>query len=275
MTSNHLFFLGRHRAVIQSFDYLRPKVRWFYKTEPYYIIRFTCRVKNINKQSSNKKDRDCYIDSTPYDNKTRYMDLEFINRFEAVFPDIKGLKENGFTMFRRLTPLPEKVLKYIKQQEAADYSTKRLDGMIPSDLPKDHWSIVGGDEEELREKAEKEAKALSDSELFEKAKQQGSINPKEKASTTSTYVRNTYVAEASKRRANGICQLCGQPAPFKDKNGNPYLESHHIIWLSEGGADTLENTAALCPNCHRKMHVVKDVDDVEKLRQINMNKNQL
>lgn len=248
---------------------------YIYKTEPYYIIRFTCRVKNINKQSSNKKDRDCYIDSTPYDNKTRYMDLEFINRFEAVFPDIKGLKENGFTMFRRLTPLPEKVLKYIKQQEAADYSTKRLDGMIPSDLPKDHWSIVGGDEEELREKAEKEAKALSDSELFEKAKQQGSINPKEKASTTSTYVRNTYVAEASKRRANGICQLCGQPAPFKDKNGNPYLESHHIIWLSEGGADTLENTAALCPNCHRKMHVVKDVDDVEKLRQINMNKNQL
>lgn len=251
-----------------------PKIKindivYIYKTEPHCFIRFACRVKNVNKKSSNKKDRDCYIDSSPYDNKTRYMDLEFINRFEDVFPDLKGLKDNGVTMFRRLNPLPEKAIKYIKEQKAADYSIKRFDGMIPDDLPKDHWSIVGGDEEELKEKAEQEAKGLSDSELFEKAKQQGSTKPKEKASITSTYTRNTYVAEASKRRANGICQLCGKPAPFNDKNGNPYLESHHIIWLSEGGSDTLENTAALCPNCHRKMHIVNNVDDMKKLLEKN------
>ena len=23
-------------------------------------------------------------------------------------------------------------------------------------------------------------------------------------------------------------------APFEDKKGNPYLESHHVEWLSEG-----------------------------------------
>ena len=242
---------------------------YIYKTEPYFFIRFTCRVKNVNKKSSNKKDRDCYIDSSSFENKNRYMDLEFINRFEAVFPDLKGLKENGVTMFRRLNPLPEKAIKYIKEQEDADYSTKRFDGTIPDDLPKDHWSIVGGDEQELKEKAEEEAKGLSDTDLFEKAKQQGSTNPKEKVTTTTTHDRNPYVAEASKRRANGICQLCGKPAPFNDKNGNPYLESHHIIWLCEGGADTLENTAALCPNCHRKMHIVNNEDDVNKLLEKN------
>ena len=84
--------------------------------------------------------------------------------------------------------------------------------------------------------------------------------------TSSVYVRNPYVAEYAKRRAKGICQLCGQPAPFCDQKGRPYLESHHIEWLSQGGADTTSNTAALCPNCHKKMHIVNDPKDVQKLR---------
>ena len=153
--------------------------------------------------------------------------------------------------------------------EDMDYSAKRFDGVIPDDITPDHWSIKGGDEEELEEKAVQEANGLSDSELFEKAKEQGTTKPKEKASVISTYIRNTLIAEASKRRANGKCQLCGNPAPFNDKNGKPYLESHHIIWLSEGGPDTLENTAALCPNCHRKMHIVNEPDDVKKLLELN------
>lgn len=45
----------------------------------------------------------------------------------------------------------------------------------------------------------------------------------------------------------------------------PYLESHHIIWLAAGGADSVDNTIALCPNCHRKMHVINDSSDVKIL----------
>lgn len=45
-----------------------------------------------------------------------------------------------------------------------------------------------------------------------------------------------------------------QPAPFMDKNQEPYLESHHIIQLANDGADTPENTAALCANCLRELH---------------------
>ena len=69
----------------------------------------------------------------------------------------------------------------------------------------------------------------------------------------------------AKRRANGICQLCDEPAPFKDKNGEPFLESHHIVWLSNGGEDTIENSTALCPNCHRKMHSLNLRADIDKL----------
>ena len=242
---------------------------YIYETKPKQRVRFTCRVIAVNKKISNNKDRDCYRDSTPYENAKSYMTLEFINRFEIFFPVMNELHENGIPVVRGLSKLPEKALNYIKEKEASDYSTKRYDGTLPSDIPSDHWSLIGGDEEELKEKEEKEAKGLSDSELFERAKQQGSKKTREKASTTSTYIRNTYVAEASKRRANGICQLCNNPAPFKDKSGNPYLESHHIIWLSEGGSDTLDNTAALCPNCHRKMHIVNDENDVKKLLELN------
>ncbi len=74
------------------------------------------------------------------------------------------------------------------------------------------------------------------------------------------------MAEDAKRRANGMCQLCGQKAPFSNREGSPYLECHHIEWISDGGSDAIENTVALCPNCHRKMHVLNLPFDKEKVR---------
>ena len=74
------------------------------------------------------------------------------------------------------------------------------------------------------------------------------------------------VSEYAKRRADGTCQLCNLAAPFRDRNGEPFLEIHHIIPLEEGGTDTIENVAALCPNCHRKMHELNLPADVVRLR---------
>ena len=84
--------------------------------------------------------------------------------------------------------------------------------------------------------------------------------------TTTTYERNQYVAELAKRKAKGICQLCNQPAPFRNIDGEPYLETHHIVWLSNGGQDVIENTTALCPNCHKKMHILNLKVDVTLLK---------
>ena len=83
---------------------------------------------------------------------------------------------------------------------------------------------------------------------------------------TKFYNREPAIAAYAKKRANGFCQLCGQKAPFVDHNGKPYLECHHLHWLSEGGEDSPENCVALCPNCHRRMHIVNDPSDIEKLR---------
>jgi len=110
--------------------------------------------------------------------------------------------------------------------------------------------------QEIREKT---ARKLSDGELANKIPKY-LRKPSIQQVVSKRHVRNEYVAEFAKRRANGKCQLCGQDAPFYDRNKQPYLEVHHIQWLSKGGEDRIENAVALCPNCHRKMHIL-DVDD--------------
>lgn len=77
-----------------------------------------------------------------------------------------------------------------------------------------------------------------------------------------------YVAEYVKRRAKGSCELCKKGAPFLDPKGNPFLEMHHIVPLTAGGEDSIENTVALCPNCHRKMHVAHFPIDIALLKMI-------
>jgi 5-methylcytosine-specific restriction protein A len=83
---------------------------------------------------------------------------------------------------------------------------------------------------------------------------------------TEVYERDSIVSEYAKRKADGICQLCNQPAPFRNLDGEPYLETHHIDWLSNDGKDIIENTVALCPNCHRKMHVLNLPADAATLK---------
>lgn len=118
-------------------------------------------------------------------------------------------------------------------------------------------------------KKERRIKKLSDVELAQKAKQLQSNKPSVRDTMSQTYERNPFVTEFAKRRANGRCELCGEVAPFKNKQNKPYLETHHIKWLSNGGSDTIENTVALCPNCHKKMHIVDDPRDKDKLMRVN------
>lgn len=80
--------------------------------------------------------------------------------------------------------------------------------------------------------------------------------------------RSRLIAAIVKERAAGICQLCNAPAPFYNKNGEPYLECHHIIWIAKGGPDEVSNAVALCPNCHRRMHSLNELVDVEYLKKV-------
>lgn len=113
---------------------------------------------------------------------------------------------------------------------------------------------------------ETKARKLSKDDLKEYAKLRESKHIVKRRINGEQYVRDPYITEYVKQRADGICQLCGQSAPFLDKYGHPYLECHHIEWLSMGGKDTLKNAVALCPNCHRKMHVLNLPEDQQYLK---------
>lgn len=77
--------------------------------------------------------------------------------------------------------------------------------------------------------------------------------------------RNPYVAKYARMRAKGYCELCGAKAPFEIK-GEPYLEIDHIIPISQGGTDSVDNVAALCPNCNKRKAFSVNPDDVVIIR---------
>jgi len=80
-----------------------------------------------------------------------------------------------------------------------------------------------------------------------------------------TYPRNSTLKNYIKRRSNYACEMpsCKYKG-FRKENGEPYIEIHHVVPLSEGGEDSIYNTVALCPNCHRALHYS---NDREELRQ--------
>jgi len=124
--------------------------------------------------------------------------------------------------------------------------------------------------EKNRLEKEKKVKRLSTTDIAQKAKEVKG-KPGTRKVVSSTYERNTYVVEYTRQRANGVCELCNSKAPFTNSKGEPYLEVHHIHWLSKGGDDAIENTVALCPNCHRKMHILNLEEDAKYLEKIEKN----
>ena len=68
-------------------------------------------------------------------------------------------------------------------------------------------------------------------------------------------LRSEAVRQYVLTRANGICESCDTPAPFKTVGGRPYLEPHHIRRLTDDGPDDPRFMGAVCPNCHREIHL--------------------
>ena len=70
-----------------------------------------------------------------------------------------------------------------------------------------------------------------------------------------TEVRAWVLLEAA-----GICECCEMNAPFSNDSGVPYLEVHHVVHLANDGPDTTTNAVAVCPNCHRALHLADNRD---------------
>lgn len=86
----------------------------------------------------------------------------------------------------------------------------------------------------------------------------GNDDPEYRKRMSGSYVRVAGVRKAILKRANGICEECGQQGFIKKSDNQPYLETHHVISLSEQGADKQHNVIALCANDHRRAHYAEN-----------------
>lgn len=159
------------------------------------------------------------------------------------------MKKAKYT-YRGLMELAEK--PYISQQ-ADEYSNMRNVWIFP-------LKPAGLADNCIENPLEKEIIKLSDKELIRRSERSDSSKKMQKTETT-VYYRDPYLKELVKRIASGHCQFCREEAPFIDMNGEPYLEEHHVKRLADGGNDTIDNVVAICPNCHRKIHVLNQPED--------------
>ena len=87
--------------------------------------------------------------------------------------------------------------------------------------------------------------------------------PERREVSGQAFIRSSTVRANVLIRANGKCEWCGQLG-FSTTDGGIYLETHHVIPLSENGSDVESNVAALCPNHHREAHHGKCRDVMRK-----------
>lgn len=96
--------------------------------------------------------------------------------------------------------------------------------------------------------------------------------PNKKRAITTVYERDPWLVALRRARADNHCEVpnCAYPA-FLAKDGSDYCEVHHIVPLSDGGSDTLENMICLCPSHHVEAHRGKNADELkatfEKVRE--------
>jgi 5-methylcytosine-specific restriction protein A len=127
---------------------------------------------------------------------------------------------------------------------SADFIAKMLANPDASEVPT-------GDPKELSERVECARKRMR---LKGATPPKGQVKVRRTSAVSDRYIRDPEVIAWVLEEAAGICENCGSPAPFKRIDGEAFLEVHHVRPLGEGGPDVIENAAACCPNCHRRLH---------------------
>ena len=69
--------------------------------------------------------------------------------------------------------------------------------------------------------------------------------------------RKAAVVKSRKKEAVKACEICESPF-FEKRDGKLFSHLAHVHALKDGGADSIENTLLLCPNCHAQLDMARD-----------------
>ena len=188
-----------------------------------------------------------------YTGEGQIGDMEFSRGNKAVRDHV----ENGKRLFLFKNLGKGKPVEYLGEYECASIGFGKGLDRNENTRKTIRFDLVPLDQQVVSEKVNVELSKLSLKELRDIALQ--SVSPPEtskwKNSKQIKRKRSEKIKEYVLKRANGICELTGQKAPFKKENGEPFLEVHHINKLSDGGLDHPFNCAAITPNAHREIHL--------------------
>lgn len=218
-------------------------IAYVYISSPVQEIHWKCVVVDVDRAECKSNDTTYYqFDVSETDFSGPWVELKVLYEYSLTdLVDYQSLKQHGLkSRLQGPCKVNEDLSKYLAYVDSIQLDESKSTAYIQS----------------------------ISTDRLEKLAKQHSRKPVLKTTTSESYSRDPYVSRYVKQQANGICQLCNQSAPFLDANGEPYLESHHVVWLSKNGMDSVDNMVALCPNCHRKMHVVNDPKDVAILKKI-------
>ncbi|MGR5411063.1 HNH endonuclease [Vibrio sp. PNB22_8_1] len=209
---------------------------YIYATRPEKKIKYKCLVEKVNLDSTQiRNDKDYWINPSEYVDSLDgdFVRLKLVGKSNTELLDLDHLRDNGL--------------------KNAPQGPKKLSGELLSYI-EDNFSVC------FDGLVENESIEVRRSLALDSVKRKIRISkapkkPNKIAVVTYVYERSPDIVAEALIRADGVCELCKSPAPFKRKKDNtPYLEVHHKVRLSDGGEDTIENVIALCPNCHRKVH---------------------
>lgn len=132
-----------------------------------------------------------------------------------------------------------------------DASSMSADGIAKILANPDAYEVPTGDPKDLSERVGRARKRMR---LKGVTPPKGQEMVRTTSATSERYIRDPEVIAWVLEEAAGFCENCGSPAPFNRIDGEAFLEVHHVRPLGEGGPDVIENAAACCPNCHRRLH---------------------
>lgn len=100
--------------------------------------------------------------------------------------------------------------------------------------------------------------------------------PSRQTTTRNGFARDSEVRRRVRDRSKGYCEFCGEPG-FITLAGYRFIETHHVIPMSEGDRDRVDNVVALCPNHHRQAHHGNDMQTIrqallERLTRISLDR---
>ncbi|MCE1189211.1 MAG: hypothetical protein LWX56_08705 [Ignavibacteria bacterium] len=81
-------------------------------------------------------------------------------------------------------------------------------------------------------------------------------------------MRNNQIIKKLKNLYNGGCQIAGVDLTFKKKNGEYYVEGHHLIPLGIEGSDSYSNIIIVSPLIHKMLHYA-NVSEIDLTKIVN------